>query len=61
MSPSHHVSIGLDLHCNQLLEAAKDGRANEIIELLDEGADIKVKDEVRVACLYCFCLAMFRT
>ena len=33
----------------QLLEAAKDGRANDMLELLDEGADIKVKDEVRVA------------
>jgi hypothetical protein len=39
-----------------LLEAAEDGRADDIIALLAEGADIEWKDEVRrfnvlIACL----------
>jgi hypothetical protein len=33
------------------LAAAGDGRANDMVELLEEGADIQVEDEVRSSCL----------
>ena len=42
---------GLSNRWNQLLAAAGDGRANDMLELLEEGADIQVEDEVRSSCL----------
>jgi hypothetical protein len=32
---------------NQLLEAARNGRKDEMIELIEEGAAIDARDEVR--------------
>ncbi len=38
------------IECDQLLGAAKDGRADDVIALLAEGANIECKDRVRSLC-----------